>query len=172
MPARIDGIITLGGGRDNRIRLMMTEIMSHAHPEAKVVFSGGNGDIADLHSESREARNARVLLTAMGVPPEKVVIEDRARNTWENIVNSKALLKPKPGETWVLATSAIQMPRALEIANSLGWRLLPWNTDYETPPAGFSGFLNLPNNFWGFDFAIREWIGIYVYRWTGKAKAF
>ena len=70
-------------------------------------------DAGVFGNESREANYLYPLLESFGVPRERVLLEDRARNTYENAVFSKQLMKPKPGERWLLVTSAVHMPRAI-----------------------------------------------------------
>jgi uncharacterized SAM-binding protein YcdF (DUF218 family) len=60
-----------------------------------LIFSGGLGAITkNLWSESEADQFARVA-ARMGVPEEKILIENRSTNTGENIVFTKALLAEK-----------------------------------------------------------------------------
>lgn len=62
------------------------------HPETRVVVSGGRGD--DEHQSEAEAMYD--YLTAHGVNGEKILMEDRSRNTQQNIRNTLALLEGGP----------------------------------------------------------------------------
>jgi uncharacterized SAM-binding protein YcdF (DUF218 family) len=112
-PAHVDGMIVLGGGEDGVIfaargipapdraegRLVAAAELSRRYPDAKLIFSGG---LAPLSPKTMsEAPVARAILQQMGVPPSRIILESRARNTWENFVYSKELAKPRPGETWL-----------------------------------------------------------------------
>ena len=141
-------------------------IAARHHPEARVVFSGGSGALGG--SQYSEAETARYVLEGLGLDPTRLTLEARSRNTYENIVFSKEMVKPRPGEVWLLATSAAHMPRAMAIARQQAWPMLPWPTDYMTSPdrSGTwlgSGGLGLA------DYAVHEWVGIIAYRLTGKA---
>ena len=66
-----------------------------AHPNAVCITTGG----LDRHSEPfTEAGCAARELIAMGIAPERVWIEDQARNTRENVDYSRALIRQRTGE--------------------------------------------------------------------------
>ena len=62
------------------------------HPETRVVVTGGKGD--DEHMS--EAQCMYDYLTAHGVSDAKILMEDRSRNTHQNIQNTLALLDGGP----------------------------------------------------------------------------
>lgn len=181
-PAHVDGMIVLGGGEDGAIfaargipapdlaegRLVAAAELSRRYPDAKFIFSGGTAPLSA--SPISEARVARAMLQQMGVPPARVILENRARNTWENFVFSKELAKPKPGETWLVVTSAIHMPRAMGIAARLHWHVLPWPADYLTTGKKVTRDWNasLVNHLGGLDGAVHEWAGLAAYWLTGR----
>lgn len=69
--------------------------------------------------------------------PGRVLYDDQSRTTWENAVNAFTLGQPKPGETWLLVTSASHMPRAIGAFRGAGWpMMLPWPVAYRTIKAG------------------------------------
>ncbi|MGZ3345471.1 MAG: YdcF family protein [Caulobacteraceae bacterium] len=179
LPRQITGIVTLGGGlgvpalmargapgsAPSRDRLVSTYELARLHPEARVVFSGGWGQYSD-------AIAARDDFLRMGLAPARLVLEGRSRNTYENLAFTQALVRPRPGETWVLATSAIQLPRAMAVARRVGWPMIPWPTDYKTDKRPFwreGGWFQIGDNLSQVDDAAHEWIGLAVYGATGLA---
>ena len=116
-----------------------------------------------------ETTVARAIFGQLGLPANRVLYENRARDTWENFVYSRALAKPKPGETWLLVTSAYHLPRAMAVARRLGWTMQPWPSDYETvPKPGWLG-ANFAANLGRLDLAAHEWVGLIAYRVAGRA---
>lgn len=63
------------------------------HPDLTVVVTGGKGD--DEHQS--EAQCMYDYLTAHGVEGEKILMEDRARNTWQNVNYTLELLEERGG---------------------------------------------------------------------------
>ena len=61
------------------------------HPELTVVVTGGKGD--DEHQS--EAQCMYDYLTVHGADGEKILLEDRARNTWQNVNYTLDLLEEK-----------------------------------------------------------------------------
>jgi uncharacterized SAM-binding protein YcdF (DUF218 family) len=180
LPAHIDGIIVLGGAVESGITRAhgqvaldgsasrITEALAIAlrHPEAKLLLSGGDASILPRPGE-READDTRRLFIELGVPPDRILIEDRSRNTFENALFSRAVAAPKPGETWVLVTSAMHMPRAVGCFREVGWNVLPYPVDFRTearPPLDrvFVYHLNL------LDGTAKEWVGLVAYRLLGR----
>ena len=165
----VNGILILGGGESNSTRLISGFALARQHPEAMVVYSGGSNRLVGIQ-DAVVARRSQSMLLALGLSPARLIVEDRSRNTWENILYSRDLVKPKAGETWLLATSAVQLPRAMGVARRLEWQLVSWPTDWHTGQHVFSGYFLVPLNLGLFDEAVREWIGLFAYRLTGKAK--
>ena len=180
LPAHVDGIIILGGGNDGEIygsrgapnpsygvtRLMAGCALARQHPEARVVFSGG--PFPDTSPKS-EARAAREILIGLGLAPNRVLVETASRNTWENFRFSQTIAKPRPGETWVVVTSAFHMPRTLAIAAKTGWPMLPWPSDYTTASSSHYEVMQFPENLERADLAVHEGIGVLAYRLAGNA---
>jgi uncharacterized SAM-binding protein YcdF (DUF218 family) len=61
-----------------------------------------------------------------------MTFEANSRDTWENAVFTRDLVKPKPGETWLLVTSAWHMPRSVGIFRRLGFDVIPYPVAYRT----------------------------------------
>jgi uncharacterized SAM-binding protein YcdF (DUF218 family) len=150
----------------------MTEMMvlARRYPEARLVFTGGQGTF--LQGSLTEADVARELWTAMGLPPGRVLYEDRSRNTHENAVLTRELAAPRPGETWLLVTSAQHMPRAMGVFRRAGWDPVAWPVNYTTggtPRAWYDA--PFPTRLNQFEGALREWVGLLAYRLLGRTGA-
>ncbi|TPM48759.1 YdcF family protein [Mesorhizobium sp. B2-2-4] len=182
LPQKVDGIIVLGGGFEGGInlvrggyelnsggdRMVETAVLARRFPDAKVVVSGGNGELF-LDGEG-DAATAPRLLGALGVAPERLILEGKSRNTYENAVFTKALIAPKPGETWLLVTSAYHMPRAKALFDKVGFATVPWPVDYRTSgDEGIGLFRDNPADaLQAATMAIREWIGLFAYWLSGR----
>jgi uncharacterized SAM-binding protein YcdF (DUF218 family) len=180
LPA-VDGIIVLGGGIDLRVfeqrgavpfgdtgeRFITLIELAHRYPDARLVFTGGGGFLGE--AGLTEANVIRRFVRAQGLAPERMVFEDQARNTYENAVLSKALVRPAPKERWLLVTSAAHMPRAIGAFRKVGWPVIPYPVDYRT--SGEIGFLSIPNAAarWAeLDLAIQSWTGLLAYWLTDR----
>lgn len=175
LPPHIDGIVVLGGGERSDIwqsrgapgadvsalRIVSAYILAEHHPEAKLVFSGGWPPMP-------ESIAARQLLDELGFDMRRLTVESQSRDTWENLEFTRRLMKPKPGEVWVLATSANHLPRAMGIARALHWKMLPWPTDYDTANGGYHGWMRVVINLDAMDTAFSEWVGMLAYRISGR----
>ena len=113
------------------------------------------------------------LFEKLGVPPDRITLESRSRNTAENAVYSKALVAPKPGERWLLVTSAMHMPRAIGAFREAGFPVEAYPVDYKTNGWQDLGSLvgSLSAGLRQTDTALHEWIGLIAYRLTGKSSA-
>jgi uncharacterized SAM-binding protein YcdF (DUF218 family) len=181
----VAGIVVLGGAitpdvsaaRDEVVlneaaeRLTEAALLAKAHPEAKIIFSGGDAGL--VRAEGVEAPFALRLLRDLGVPPSRLLADDRSRNTVENAEFSKALAAPKPGERWLLVTSAYHMPRAIGVFRRAGFDVEAYPVDWRTrgPADAVRPFPSVGDGLRRTDTAVREWVGLLVYWLTGKSSA-
>jgi uncharacterized SAM-binding protein YcdF (DUF218 family) len=177
-----DGIIVLGGPIDADIsvahqvpvirnaadRIVAGAALARKYPDARVIFTGGSPNL--ISNDAREADYAAMVFDSLGIDRARLIIERTSRNTLENAEFSKALARPKPGERWLLVTSAFHMPRAVGLFRKAGFPVEPYPVDWRT--TGGSSLLwfttAAPDGLSRTDIAIREWIGLIVYRVTGK----
>ena len=182
LPARIDGILLLGGGEsarrtaaygfanlsDDAERLPTFVALARRHPEAKWVFSGGSGALVN-RAPIAEAEVAKRFLREQGLDERRLIVEDASRNTHENALLTRALVRPSPGETWILITSAYHMPRSMAVFERIGWKMIAYPVSYRTLPAGMEPIEPDPiRHFRQLDAALHEWLGIAAYRLTGR----
>jgi uncharacterized SAM-binding protein YcdF (DUF218 family) len=173
LPRHVDGILVLSGGESPSVfatrrtgamlysegRLVEAVRLSRVFPEARIVFSGFEADVA------------KAAFHQLGLSPSRIAFESRARNTWENILFSKALSDPKPDETWLLITHAASMPRAIGVAREVGWSFVAWPVDYKTSANGPGASFAFTNSLESLDAAVHEWIGLVAYRLTGRSAS-
>ncbi len=181
MPEKVAGIIVLGGaidtrqsnrfrqvainGRGERITGFVT--LAQRYPEAKLVYSGGAGLITE--EQKSEAEHAKPLLVTLGVPEARLILETRSRDTYENALMSRELVKPAAGETWILVTSASHMPRAIGTFRKLGWTVIPYPVDYRRLGEGDEAFgRNLGRGLNLLSIALREWLSLAHYYVSGR----
>jgi uncharacterized SAM-binding protein YcdF (DUF218 family) len=182
LPQKVDGIVVLGGGFEGAInlvrggyelnsggdRMVETAILARRFPEARVVVSGGTGELF-LDGEG-DADTAPRLLSALGVSADRLILENKSRNTYENAVFTRQMVAPKPGETWLLVTSAFHMPRAKALFDKAGFPTIAWPVDYRTSgKEGIGLFRDNPaDSLQVTTMAIREWIGLAAYWLSGR----
>jgi uncharacterized SAM-binding protein YcdF (DUF218 family) len=72
----------------------------------------------------------------------------------------------------LLVTSALHMPRALATFRALGVDTIPAPTDFEAVPQPFHPLRWLPDaeTLAASTQAIKEYLGLWVYRWRGWAE--
>ena len=176
------GIIVLGGAIDTltgsaRDEIALSEAaermtaavaLARRFPSTPIVFSGGDGAL--VYASMPEAHAARRFFEDMGVDLSRVRLEGRSRNTHENARYTRDLLKPAPGQRWLLVTSAFHMPRAARCFRKAGFEVVPWPVDYRTrgtedllrvPPRASEGWRRI-------DLAVKEWVGLIAYRLSGR----
>lgn len=185
-PETVAGVVVLGGGLEGAInlarggyelnssgdRFVEAAVLARRYPAAKVVVSGGMGTVL-LEGEG-DADTAPRLLEALGVTRDRLILENRSRNTDENARFTKEMVQPEPGETWLLVTSAFHMPRSVALFRKAGFPVTPWPVDYRTSGREGFGFFrdNAADALQTTTLAVREWIGLAAYRISGRTDEF
>ena len=181
-PDRVDGILVIGGALDADVfdewpasgftpafgRLYEAAHLAKTHPQARLLDIGG--PTPDEPGRRAEADEAADVLTALGVPRARIEIERRSRNTFENAINAAAIAHPKPGEVWVLVTSAFHMPRAMGCFRVAGFAPLADPVDYRWIGSTSLGF-NVAGGLDDLDLAVHEYFGLLSYRLLGRTPS-
>lgn len=183
------GFIILGGAEDRLVgsarrvpalneaaeRMVEAAILARLYPEAKIAFSGGDAGI--LYRTGNEAEGAETLLTALGVAQDRLILEAKSRDTYENAAFLKEELtrlgELGPGKRWLLITSAYHMPRAMGAFRAAGFDVDPWPVDYRTRGAAdlTRPFDKVSEGLRRVDVASREWAGLLAYWLGGRSDA-
>lgn len=182
----VAGVIVLGGAEvpdvglarkvpafgDAAERAIAFGALARRYPEARLAFVGGSSALFPS-GPVQEAEMMRLTLPDLGIPLDRVEFEDKSRNTAENAAFAKALLKPKPGERWLLITSAFHMPRAVGCFRKAGFDVVAYPVDYRTVGSHDLNSL-FPFATFGLsltDVGVKEWIGLVAYYASGKTSA-
>jgi uncharacterized SAM-binding protein YcdF (DUF218 family) len=177
-----DGIIILGGALnpdlgasrpdyystdDGSERLTEVPRLARLYPNARIIYTGGPS--AALPGALNEAQAARKLLIDLGVPADRITLEEHSLTTWENAVMTRAIINPAPDSHWLLVTSAFHIPRSVGTFRKAGWPgIIAYPTDYRLPDPRYG----LPfrraaiENLDLFETAAKEWYGLLGY-WLG-----
>ena len=183
MPAP-DGIIVLGGAVDtpksearrqvwlnaDAARMTSGVELARRYPNARLIYTGGSAGFPE--GGPAEAISARELWLSLGVPAERMMFEAKSRNTFENAAFTRELVKPKPGETWLLVTSAWHMPRSVGIFRHAGFPVVPYPVAYRTFGDERDSQMTPPSidKLSMLELGVREWIGLLAYRLSGKTS--
>ena len=177
LPEKIDGIVVLGGGLEGAInwcharaeqrrrplsRRLCSATLARRQlliPAASARFSEGEGDAA----------TAIRFFAALGIPQARLILEMTAQHA-ENAAFSLKLAAPKPGENWLLVTSAFHMPRSVGLFRKVGFAVIPWPVDYRTSGTEGVGLFrdNPADSLQNTTTALREWIGLVGYWLSGR----
>lgn len=184
LPPRVDGIIAIGGVVNQFVtrargqvalggsveRLTEFAVLARRFPEARLVFTGGSGDL--FRQDVKEADVLKPFLDLVGLDMSRIVLENESRNTYENAVLTRELVNPGAEETWVVVTSAFHMPRTVGCFRKAGWTVIPYPVDFKLAgdePFGLS--FNLGSGMAMLNGGLHEWLGLVFYWLTGKSDA-
>jgi uncharacterized SAM-binding protein YcdF (DUF218 family) len=178
---RGDVIVVLGGGiidrvpdltgtgapSQNMLPRVVTAARLHQRLGVPVLVSGGS---IRLKGQS-EAAVARRFLTDLGVPRRMVIVEGQSRDTLENALFTKVLLKTGGYRNPVLVTSAYHMKRAVRTFERIGLNVTPFPSDFFVPTESdliWKSWLPTAESLWVSKRALHEYVGLVYYRLAGR----
>ena len=182
----IAGIILLGGFENGAIsksrasitttsageRLLIMPVLARRYPEAKVIFTGGTNAVLARQVEAGPAVSG--YFRQVGIAADRIVIEGKSRNTWENALYTRDVLGEaaiKRGQ-FLLVTSAWHMPRSMGVFRKAGFNVVAWPVDFRTEGPGLRGapFGNVHDGLEMSDLAMKEWVGLLAYWLLGRTS--
>lgn len=139
--SRVDAIVVLAGGVFAKGSLRPTDVISDASRQRtacgadlwlqglapKVLLTGGIANV--LQTGPPESHEMKRWALRFGVPESAILVEDKSRTTYENAVQSKALLG---SERILLLTAAYHLPRAVGLFEKQGFTVTPVACGYES----------------------------------------
>jgi uncharacterized SAM-binding protein YcdF (DUF218 family) len=181
----VDGIIVLGGAVNPQLyrrhsgsgmsaaigRITAAAALAHRHQAARIVFAGGG----EAGSTLTEAHVAAEIFSQLGIDGARIKLDTLSRNTSENAFFAKQLATIRPGERWVLVTSAFHMPRAIGCFRMVEFPVVPYPVDYRfsTPANSTTPWLtsSVVGGLTSLNLALHELIGLAVYRLSNRTTA-
>jgi uncharacterized SAM-binding protein YcdF (DUF218 family) len=181
----VTGVIVLGGALESEVadrrgqvilneageRLTAMADLARRYPDARIVFTGGGSTI--LRDELSEAVALQRFAGSLGIAPERILFETESRTTAENASLTRRLVEPKPGERWLLVTSAFHMPRSIGCFRQAGFEVTAYPVDFRTrgPEDRWKPFSFVSEGLRRLDLASKEWAGLVAYRLFGQTSA-
>jgi uncharacterized SAM-binding protein YcdF (DUF218 family) len=141
-----------------------------------IIVSGGRIDWRG--GGTPESEDIAQLLVFMGVESKDIIQDPDSLNTYQNAVNVKKILLERNIDSVLLVTSAMHMPRSLAIFQHQKIEAIPAPTDFlvtegeiqelgSTPKGAILSLLPESKNLDNFTSALKEYIGMVVYRLRG-----
>lgn len=185
LPEKVDGIIVLSGAEATELSHLWEQVelgaaaergltfiaLANKYPAAKLAFTGGTGSL--LKQEYKAADVAEKLFNNLSFDTKRINFERESRNTYENVIYSKKLIKPEHDKNWILITTSWHMPRSVGIFCKADWPVIPYPVDHQTKKGDiFRIDFDLSKNLHTLKIAIKEWLGLFAYYLSGKTTAF
>jgi uncharacterized SAM-binding protein YcdF (DUF218 family) len=186
IPARPAGdvIVLLGGGvhdgvpdlsgsgapSEPMLARLVTAVRLQRRLGVPVLVSGG----AVFAGRSSEAPVDRRFMIDMGVPADKILIEDKSRDTMENAYFSKKILEREGLKRPLLVTSAVHMRRSVEAFRRAGLKVTPVPSSFRTAPGRpfiWADWLPSASALEDTSAALHEYLGLLYYTLAGKWAA-
>jgi uncharacterized SAM-binding protein YcdF (DUF218 family) len=178
---QLKGVIVLGGIFESGLkskerndvslnigaeRLTKALEIYNKNPKLLILFSGFSNELKPQGWS--ESDMAKKFFLEQGVRLENLIFENKSRNTFENIIYSKDIIKNNKG-AWGLITSASHMPRSYFAFKKQGLVLEPINVDYRTgtSPIFWINF-DIKKGLENWQIILHEVVGIFYYKITGK----
>lgn len=178
-----DAVILLGGLVDQEAtaenhqatyndaveRMIVTNHLLGSGKAKHVIVSAGT---APEYPESGEANVIARQLEEWGVAKERILVEDKARNTRENALFTQEIAKARGFERVLVVTSAAHMSRARGCFEAIGMKVDTLNVDYRSHArsgASLGDWLPRVDGLADMSGTLHELFGRLVYRLRGYA---
>ena len=135
----------------------------------KILVSGGSSKLGVF--EYKEADNLYNYLILCGMDTADIILENHARNTYENALYSSQILEEEsPGKKHLVITSGFHLKRSLLCFRKLGMEVDGFSTDFYTKDRTFNLNMMLipdPSAFSDWHLIIHEILGLLSYKIAG-----
>jgi uncharacterized SAM-binding protein YcdF (DUF218 family) len=142
---------------------IVTAVRLQKRLDIPVIVSGAEG----FEDKAVKDHIVKRFLIDLGVPAKKIIVEDKSRDTFENVKFTKEICDRLGFTDPVLVTSAYHLKRAVMTFDKVGLKVLPF-------PAGFASWEGkeykwqsyLPDDFSTASIAIKEYLGLVFYKFV------
>ena len=178
---QLKGIVVLGGSFNSGLQSKernevllnssaerLTKVLEiyNKNPKILILFTGFSGELKPQGWS--ESDMAKKFFLEQGVRSENLIFENKSRNTFENIIYSKDIIKNNKG-TWGFVTSAYHIPRSYFAFKKQGLVLEPISVDYRTGITSIFWInFDIKKGLENWNIILHEVVGISYYKITGK----
>jgi len=178
---QLKGVVVLGGSFNSGLQSKernevllnssaerLTKVLEiyNKNPKLLILFSGFSGELKPQGWS--ESDMAKKFFLDQGVRFDNLIFENKSRNTFENIIYSKDIIKTNKG-IWGLITSASHMPRSYFGFKRQGLILEPITVDYRTGTSSIFWInFDIKKGLENWNIILHEIVGISYYKITGK----
>lgn len=156
----LSGIGAPSGEMSGRI---FTAVRLQKKLDIPIVVSGG----IVFEGRKAEAVIIKRFLLDLGVPADKIIMEDKSRDTIENAKYTVKIFEKLNYKKPILVTSACHMKRAIMSFRKVGVEVLPVPSNFRTWKNKRYGWESyLPGNFGDANTAIHEYLGLLLYKFA------
>lgn len=177
-----DAVVLLGGVSDERMtaeshqpayndnveRAVMTARLLR-EGRAKVAIVSGAAEEPAL-AQFGEARVLADQLEEWGIGRDRILLEERARNTRENATYVAEMVRARGMRKVLVVTSAFHMPRAQACFRAVGLDVDVLPVDYRISAGGKRDVFPQARPLFQSTSMLREMLGLVVYRFSGYAR--
>jgi uncharacterized SAM-binding protein YcdF (DUF218 family) len=182
LPGQVDVIVVLGGGVQPSDHFLVSSAVTSSTlrrcisavevyrkcGEVPIVCCGGPTSLG--YSKLSEAEAMRDCLVSMQVPKERIILEQKSRNTRENAMYALEVLQRHSLKHAALITSARHMNRAVSCFRVVGLDVAPLPCSHRlkvVSPARLRNWVPSALALGAANGAIQEWLGIAWYKLRG-----
>ena len=182
LPIQMDALVVLGGGLQPPDQFLVSSVVTSGTlrrciSAAEVYRRCGDipvvccgGPTLDGQVKLSEAEVMRDCLVSMQVPAERIILENKSRNTRENATYALEVLQRHSLKHVGLITSARHMNRAVSCFKVVGLDVAPLPCGHRlktTSPSCFQSWVPSASSLSAANGAIQEWLGIAWYKLRG-----
>lgn len=163
MHDEVDDLSGKGAPRGDSLERLVTAARLEKRLKIPVIVSGG----AVFKDSRPEAPVMKRFLTDLGVPANRIIVEDKSRDTMENAKYSKGICAKHVYKKIILLTSSYHMKRSMTAFQKYGITVTPCPANVRTrrhTRYGYIGFLPTASSLADTSAYMKEYLGMLYYR--------
>ena len=153
----------LGAPSSSYLTRIVTAVRLQKRLDIPIIVSGAEA----LEDRIAEDHIAKRFLIDLGVPADKIIIEDKSKDTFENAKFTKEICDRSGFTDPVLVTSAYHLKRAIMTFEKVGLNVKPFPAGFKSwPGKQYRWSSYLPGDFLTASLAIKEYLGLVFYKFA------